>query len=220
MNVSQRQLQSLYKGMLASFINAGYIDPTGKSPEEIHQDLCRVADDLPDDFDVVIDHTPQLLSLARQFRRSSKPELAVLMYATWVEHSLNLILHDLATAASIGEKYVRSMIRESSARAKATWLLGLIGGRPLSPSALARMQKLFDARNAFVHYKWGQLSKKAKADQEAALVDADYVIRAVQRIKRLDLGRVSKRSKVVQSVLPKHAKPASTGSEVKSRTGQ
>jgi hypothetical protein len=199
MTVSPHDLASVYKATLASFINAGYIDPAGMSPEEIHSEFARIAEALPDDFDVVIDHTPKLLSLARQFRRDGKLELSVLMYATWVEHNLNLILRDLAYNASVEDKYILSMIKESSSRAKATWLLGLLGGKSLPPKALVRMQKLSDARNAFVHYKWGQLSAKAKADQEAALIDSEHLVQTIQRMKRRDLKLVSHKSRMVQS---------------------
>lgn len=203
MTVSQRELELAYKRLLASFINAGHIDPTGKSPDELRSEFCRVADTLPDEFDVVIDHTPKLLSLGRQFRRHGNLGFSVLMYATWVEHTLNLILQYLAEKASVEEKYVRSMIREASPRAKATWLLGLLGGRPLPPKALDRMRKLNDARNEFVHYKWGKLSEKANADNEAVLTEAEHLVQTFLRVKHRDLKLVSHKSRVVKSVLPK-----------------
>ncbi len=192
--------RALVKSLVAAFANAGHIDLT-QSKEDVWTQLRAFVKSLPDDFDVVIDHTPKLLQQARTARLENSYEFAVLMYATWVEHSLNLVLQELALARGISGRYQQLMLREASLRAKTTWLLPLLGAKPMSPQTVARIQKLADARNAFIHYKWGQLSKAAQADQERALVDAEKVVKTIQRLKRYEAKILSERSQAVKALL-------------------
>ncbi|MDR3416174.1 MAG: hypothetical protein P4L83_08310 [Nevskia sp.] len=83
------------RSLLAEFANAGHIDLT-KPKEDIWKQLRSVTASLPDDFDVVIDHTPKLLAAARRARSEGQAELSLVLYATWVEHSLNLVIKQLA----------------------------------------------------------------------------------------------------------------------------
>jgi hypothetical protein len=118
--------RALGKALIAAFANAGHIDLT-QSKEDVWTQLRSFVKSLPDDFDVVIDHTPKLLQQARTARLEKSYEFAVLMYATWVEHSLNLVLQELALARGISGTYQQLMLREASLRAKTTWLLPLLG---------------------------------------------------------------------------------------------
>lgn len=196
--VRKREVRSLVNGLLASFINTGQIDPSGKSPAELHEELRRIADKLPDNFDVVIDYTPDLLAQARRYRRDEMYGFSVLMYATWIEHNVNMILIDLAKAAEVEERYILEMIKRATSQDKTTWLLGLLGGKPFSVVALKHMKKLNDARNAFVHYKWKQLSRSEEKAQIDALTDAESLVRIMHRFKRQELGVLSSRSKAVR----------------------
>jgi hypothetical protein len=123
------------------------------------------------------------------------------MYATWIEHSLNLILQQVAFAQGLSKAHFQSMIKEASLRAKTTWILPLLGVRPLTEVTVGRVQKLADTRNAFIHYKWGQLSKAAEADQQRALADAEKVVRTIQRLRRQEANILSARSRVIRSLL-------------------
>ena len=192
--------RDLIKGLIAAFANAGHID-ISKTDDEIWDQFKAIADGLPTDFDVVIDHTPKLLRNARTAKSEHNHELAVLMYATWIEHSINLVLQQVAFARGISEPHFQAMLREASLRAKTTWLLPLLGIKPLSEVVVGRIQKLADTRNAFIHYKWGQLSRAAKADQERALADAEKVVKTIQRLRRQEAKILSERSRVIRSLL-------------------
>lgn len=192
--------RSVIKALIAAFANSGHID-LSKSDDEVWSQFRAVAAQLPDDFDVVLDHTPALLRHARTARAKNDYELAVLMYATWVEHSINLVMQHFAIARGLSRNDFQGMLREASLRAKTTWLLPLLGVKPLNPQTVARIQKLADARNAFIHYKWGQLSEDAKAHQERALADAEKVVRAIQRLKREEAKILSERSQAVKALL-------------------
>lgn len=187
--------------LLAEFANSGHVD-LESSEDEIWDQFVAAIGNLPDDFDVVIDHTPVLLSQARKARSEGNNELAVLMYATWVEHSLNGVLQKFAAERRMLQSHFTAMLREASLRAKATWLLPLLGARPLTAVTVARIQKLADARNAFIHYKWGQTAKAAKADQERAIVDAEKVVQTLQRLKRKEAKILSQRSSIIRKLVP------------------
>jgi hypothetical protein len=93
------------------------------------------------------------------------------------------------------------MIKEASLRAKSTWLLPLLNGKELSPATVGRIQKLADARNAYIHYKWGQTDSAARADQERALADAEKLVKTLQRYKLQETKMVSSRSKVIRDFM-------------------
>lgn len=187
--------------LLAEFANAGYIDL--KQPEkDILAQLKKVSDVLTEkDLDPVIDHTESLLSKAREAHKAGDLSIAVLMYATYVEHTLNLFLMKLAEARDIPSAQYAMMIREASLRAKSTWLLPLLGSRPLSELTITRIQRLAEARNAFIHYKWNQKYSLAKADQNKSIMDAEKVVLALQRYKLKAVGLVSRKSHSVQSLV-------------------
>ncbi len=198
--VSSREISFLLRNIIAAFSNAGYLGLDDKNPQEVLRRLRRLARTLPPDFDSIHDHRQDLLRLARRFRLQNQRECSVLMYATWIEHTLNLILQELARSRQVGEIYIQALLREGSVRAKSSWLLVLLGRRPLSNRIVSRIQKITDSRNAFVHYKWSRLSKQVVSDLNSALNDAEPVVRDLQRVLR-DTGVLSSRSQLVRRVL-------------------
>jgi hypothetical protein len=205
--VTTRDASALLKGFVAAFTNAGYFDLDGKSPSAVLDLVRQAVRSLPSDFDIVLDHRQDLLKLARHFRLQNRREYAVLMYATWIEHSLNLILQELARARSVGETHVQAFLREASVRAKSSWLFVLLGRKPLSNRIVSRIQRLADSRNSFIHYKWNRLSKQVQSDLDSTLSDAEPVVRDLQRVLR-KTGLLSSRSQVVRHVITHRAKGA------------
>ncbi len=194
--------RDVIKALLAHFANVGRVD-LSKPKSEVWDQFVAAANELDDEMDPVIDHTEELLASARRARKEDDYSLAVLMYATWVEHSLNLILFELAVDRKMLRAHFNGMIKEASLRAKSTWLLPLLGGKALSPSSVGRIQKLADARNAYIHYKWGQTYKEARADQGRALEEAEKLVKMLQRYKIVEAQLVSTRSKIIRNLVPR-----------------
>jgi len=172
------------KNVIAAFSNAGYLDIDGESPSAVLDMVRKVARTLPSDFDFVLDHRQDLLKQARSYRLQDKREYAVLMYTTWIEHSLNLTLQELARDRSISEIHIQTFLREVSVRAKSSWLFVLLGRKPLSNRVVARIQRLADSRNAFIHYRWSRLSKQVQSELDSVLNDAELVVKDLQRLLR------------------------------------
>lgn len=202
--VSKSGERKMFRNLLAAFANAGHID-LSLPEKDIWKQFKKVADSLDDDFDVVIDHTANLLFQARRAKEVGDFSMSVLMYATWVEHSLNAALLQLAAGRKMLKSHSNAMIKEASLRTKSTWLLPLLGAKALSTETVARIQRLADSRNAFIHYKWGQLSNAAEGDQKRALEDAEKVVRTLQSLGRKNAKIVSGRSKKVRSLVPSGA---------------
>lgn len=198
-----REASVILKQVIAAFTNAGYLDIAGQSRSAVLDQVREIARALPD-LDPVLDHRYDLLKLARQFRLGKKREYAVLMYATWIEHTLNLTLQELARARAIDEVHIQSFLREGSVRAKSSWLFVLLGGKPLSNRVVSRIQRLADSRNSFIHYKWNRPSKLVESDLDSTLNDAEPVVRNLQRVLR-DTGLLSERSRVVRNIMTKKA---------------
>ena len=196
---SESRQIAVAKAFLAELASTGEVD-LAKPVEEIWDQFLAATNDIDDSFDPVIDHTPDLLFRARQSRKEKNFSMSVLMYATWVEHTLNMMILNLAVKKLMLKSHFNTMIKEASIRSKSTWLLPLLGGKTLSPITITRIQKLADSRNAFIHYKWGQTVKAAKFDQINALEDAEKLVKTLQRYRISVTKRVSPRSKSVRRV--------------------
>jgi len=199
--VSEAAQRSLVRTIVAQFANAGLVD-FSLPDDQVWEQIRRAARLLPDDFDAVTDHTPNLLSKARLFAKSHDYAMAVLMYATWVEHLINDILILLSSKRKMRTSEVTTMLKEANLRAKSTWLLAVLGGKALSPKTVKRIQALADARNSFIHYKWSQPGNSAKEAQRKALGEAESVVRSLRRYRSKDAGALTKRSASVRKLLP------------------
>jgi hypothetical protein len=102
----------------------------------------------------ILDHTDDLLRLARVSMRESKWNFAVLLYATYFEHVVNSFLFSQANRRRLTKATLTQMIREVNFAGKTGWLLEVLGMKPLNPRHRQRLIKLSEIRNGFVHYKW------------------------------------------------------------------
>lgn len=184
------------KHVIAAFADAGLLEASDLRRAAVLDRVVRITRQLPD-LEAVNGHQAELLHLARKFRLDSQREYAILMYATWIEHTLNLVLQELAKTRSIGEAHIQAFLREGSVRAKSSWLFVLLGKQPPSHRIVSRIQRLADSRNSFIHYRWNRLSRQIQADLESVLNDAEPAVRGLQRIVR-NTGLLSARSQVVR----------------------
>lgn len=83
--------RQLSKAIIEAAVAHGDINLAGKSDSEIRQEVADFLLDVAKNRKmlVAIDHTSTIKDIGRQFEKDGKPELASMMYATWVEHLLN-----------------------------------------------------------------------------------------------------------------------------------
>lgn len=105
-------------------------------------------------FFTVIDHRDTILKEARLFSNSHKSELALLLYATWIEHFVNSLVEGAARKKKLPIHQVSDLIRDTPIRAKLSWLLHLLGLPPIPHSRQQYIEQIMQTRNSFVHYKW------------------------------------------------------------------
>jgi hypothetical protein len=169
----------------------GKVQADGKTDIEIlnlvKSELLRLTQNKPVNFAIVIDHTTALLVEARRSARSGEYEKAALWYSTFFEHALNRILLGLGAKSSIGDETTKRMLRESSVRAKSSWLLELLGCAPLSARCQKTISDIAEFRNAFVHYKWPiAASEQVEIDKEKEAgrrltKTAEWAVRCLRR---------------------------------------
>ncbi|MBL7074688.1 hypothetical protein ISS37_05540 [candidate division KSB1 bacterium] len=145
----------ILEGMIAD----GTIDPSEKTPEELHLIIKKYFEKyLPKlnniRFEISIDHISDILNNAREFRNLGKPHLSCLLYAVWTEHWINGIISSVCRRQGIKYSVIKDIIRSVSFIGKITWLLEIFNFKPLHNDHKLRMLQLMEHRNAFVHYKW------------------------------------------------------------------
>ncbi len=105
---------------------------------------------------IVYDYLPHLQRRGRSAARGKAvPLVALILYATWVEHWTNMVLtvgmlRRGQTEAQIGSYFSRQPRFED----KVGQLGGALGLPPLGAQARAQLLKLMRCRNDFVHYTW------------------------------------------------------------------
>ena len=189
---------------IRTLVNLGYIDLSGKNGEEIIREVTEFLDAL-DEVNIVLDHTPNLLRQARAFRRSNN-ELACLFYALWIEHKLNSMIHTLASRKGFHEKEVERLLRESSCRAKCSWILRLFDIKSIHASHMNAINKLMELRNSFVHYKWKPQNDQTSKEVQLVLNSIEKTVRYLHYFERKHLAIMSTRK--VQKALRRKSRPS------------
>lgn len=99
---------------------------------------------------LLFDHKESLIEKAGS---EKDVEVKAVLLATWFEHWINEVITSRAAQLGVSEKECSQIIRDTGNRAKLGWLLSLLGLPPLDSNIVKRINKLFEARNSFVHYK-------------------------------------------------------------------
>lgn len=189
----QRAIEQVVVHMIKGFIDNGAIDPEGKTREHILAEVLKITSDPSfDNFQPTIDHTEDLLRQARLFRKSNKEELSCLFYALWLEHKINDFVSTLARNSGLTNKEIDALVRESSYRAKSSWLLRLLGVKPFNEPHMKTISQIMEFRNAFVHYKWKPINEQSEKEIVAVLSHVEKTVQYFQYYERKYLARISK----------------------------
>ncbi len=105
-------------------------------------------------FDIVVDHRKTLLMYAEEANKAENQELAIALYATCVEHSLNRIIHTECINKKIDSKTKTDILRTVNLMGKCTWLISLLGLPKIKEDYVKMIQQISEQRNSYFHYKW------------------------------------------------------------------
>lgn len=156
-SVERRFADALLQSVSEVLTYNGEIDIQGKSKEEILRATAQFIHDSPRFFEEWMlspSHQDELLSEARRFAAKGSLDLAIMMFATWIEHQLNYMLMTAARGRGFTLKESGQMIRSLNLSQKtgATWRL--LFGENFDIATAKMIGEVAGRRNAFVHYKW------------------------------------------------------------------
>ncbi len=150
--VADAFLESLLEGAIAH----GKLDVKGKTEQQIKHEFAQliISTKGKSRFLFTIDHTENLRQLGKKFEDKGDVWIAVLFYATWVEHVLNEIISVGISRMGGNDDLTKQVIRDVQLNAKLGWLMPLLGYREIAAQHAECLRKLAEYRNQFVHYKW------------------------------------------------------------------
>jgi hypothetical protein len=202
---------TLIRSFAQGLIEAGTIDPRGKSTDDLHKEVFKYLDELLTNPNVrlfqIIDHTPTLLTEARKYARIEEHHISCLFYAVWFEHWLNNMISTAGRRKGLSQEELIQILREVQFRGKSTWLLRVLGLKPINDAHLKRMQNIIEMRNGFVHYKWKAIDiddVSWEKDKEVLIELLSKVEKTVAYLQRLANRQIYYGKK--RSVLPKKGK--------------
>lgn len=153
----KKEINEITDELSKNLIRDGIIKTKGKSDEQIRLEiknyLLRNINAISD-FELSIDFTKGLLINARYFLNNSDYHSAIVFYALWIEHWFNNIVLIALKRKNISFTYYQEIIRYTKIKNKYTWLWQLLQLKPLNNSHLKIIEKVFEKRNSFIHYKW------------------------------------------------------------------
>jgi hypothetical protein len=105
-------------------------------------------------FSLTVDHRSTILSLAELQNKEGHQEFSISLYATFVEHTLNSIIHHQCFKKKFDEKTKLEILRSVNLIGKCGWLIKVLGLPPLKSDHVKTILAIADERNSFFHYKW------------------------------------------------------------------
>ena len=160
-NLTQKEISQIAKPLFTAIINRLYKE--GLIMQEELSDRKRVYEIVKKFLDknkdtnfieLVTDHRDNLIKSAEFEISNGNFGLAISLYATFIEHTLNKIIHLACEEKGIAPKTQTEIIRSVNINAKCTWLFTLLGLKPLKKEHLKTIISISDERNSYLHYKW------------------------------------------------------------------
>jgi len=184
--MEKRLARKLVESVLSSAVAYGHVSVKGKSVKKTMEEFRKYLTikrirSLPLLF--AIDHTSTLRTLGREFLKKGQLWIAVVMYATWVEHTLNLLVSIGVHRRGFSDVTVKQIIRDVSISAKLSWLLPVLGFRRLHPRHGETLRAVAEKRNEFLHYKWPYRANHSDAEIKSLLTQADKALQYLAQYK-------------------------------------
>jgi hypothetical protein len=149
--------QGIFEALFRSYIEDGSIAIEGRDPSDIIMEFrAEVAKIVSGETELrgVRDHRDTLLAAARAEAEKRRDEIAIILYATWIEHSINGMLALAFERKGHAENVINPLMRELRLHTKASALWKLAGLRDIGADNLRLLGQVIEFRNSLVHYKW------------------------------------------------------------------
>jgi hypothetical protein len=175
----KRMARELVESVLTSAVALGHVSVKGKSAEQTMEEFRKylsIKRIRSSRFLFAIDHTDTLRALGREFLKKGNLWIALVMYATWVEHTLNHLIFIGVQRRGFNDVTVKRIIRDVPFYGKLSWLLPVLGFRRLHPKHGEALRALAEKRNEFLHYKWPYRENHSNAEIKSLLAQADKAL--------------------------------------------
>ena len=151
--------------------------------------------DVVDDLQLLTEIHGEFKEIAEYAISNGKKHVAVILLATTVEHSLNLYYREMLNLKHLTTSEITEIIRRSDINGKLGWLMSIVGNINLEHGFINDLMKLFEVRNAIVHYKAipGKLSLHDGSDDKIKAIldqiDLPETLNLLNELeKRLEVG--------------------------------
>lgn len=172
-----------------------------KDYKDILLDMVKDCSDESGGMNFTIAYTEEILKEANSLKSNGKYRLALILYATAIEHHLNEIIQRALLNKIFKTSEIESIMR-LDIDSKRTWLFPLLGLPRLSENCSKNIKSIADKRNEFIHYKWKGLfddeSEKLNNKYLELCNKAPKVISVIKRYKTKNLVTVSKIKKILK----------------------
>jgi len=148
-------LQAVLPAMICNLLEDGTLDSARVSDrdyvwavlqKEVHS-LLEVMGDVGGSITHDIDRS------ARDLLGANKHEAAVILFATAIEHRLNIFYRLSLAFSGLSDEQITEIIRTTNLNAKTGWLLFLVAKYELKEDLRKQLVELIELRNQLVHFK-------------------------------------------------------------------
>jgi hypothetical protein len=163
------QFQAAFTSLVEQFHANGSISPDDlENPERLRTRLDEL---LAPGFAIIgiVDHRDRIIEYANRFTDDGEYELALVFYALYFEHTLNVLIQRQLDWLQKGPEVTKGALRSVTFENKLGWFLDLIDLPALNPKYAKAMLQIASERNAFVHYKWQPFPETAAEKDRARL---------------------------------------------------
>jgi hypothetical protein len=168
-------------------VESGRVEIGDRAAEAIIADVAqRAKEDVKDnelEFVAIVDHRDNLLDRALAAVSEGALGIAVVLYATWIEHYINGLLLITLSRQGVSSQSSKTLLRELRLKSKVTALWELANLPALAPTYLKLIDGITVARNEFVHYKWPVASVQDKEKQRRDLDELNSLVQMLHEIE-------------------------------------
>lgn len=209
---SKKSYNRFAESMLISVIESAIIHGKMSTEEFVNKPFDEIKDILletikdctnkNDEFNSTVVYTEDIAKEAILLQKKQNYRLAMVLYATAIEHHLNDIIQKTLITKNFYLNEIENIMR-LDIEAKRTWLLPLLGLPRLSKNCSKYIKVIADKRNEFVHYKYkGAFEKDIKnktKEYEDMCKTAVSTISYIKRYKTQNLITYSKIKKILDN---------------------
>ena len=94
------------------------------------------------------------MGVAKEQNNKGADDFSTALYATFVEHTLNRIIHLACVSKKTDVKTQSEIIKNINISGKCTWLIKLLNLPPFNTSHIKTIESISAERNSYIHYKW------------------------------------------------------------------